>query len=102
MVRGGRVSEGGGRGNKAARSLGTEGGRSGAYVDLGVLKSVVRKREVSVRGRLQCRENHTYRFLRLSLMLSFEMVDKRVMSLTPAVCFLNPSFQSACRGRESA
>lgn len=37
-----------------------------------------------------------YRFLRFSLMLSFEMVERSVMSDTPTCFFLKPSFQSAC------
>lgn len=38
----------------------------------------------------------TDRFLRFSLTESFEIVERSVMSLTPACFFLKPSFQSAC------
>lgn len=40
-------------------------------------------------------EGRADRFLRLSLMLSLEMVERSVMSDTPTCFFLNPSFQSA-------
>lgn len=65
-----------------------------AYIDLCVLKPGGDGESVS-KHIGQARRANTYRFLRLSLIESFEMVDKRVMSLTPACFFLKPSFQSA-------
>lgn len=65
------------------------------HVDLGVLVSASKGQSaVELYSRAAA---SPHRFLRFSLTESLEMVERRVISLTPACFFLNPSFQSACK-----